>query len=44
MTLTSSKLLQGAIALAILSIGACGYAQDFSKIAVVDYNTILKDY
>jgi Skp family chaperone for outer membrane proteins len=44
MTLTSSKLLQGAIALAFFSIGACGYAQDFSKIAVVDYNAILKDY
>ena len=37
---STSKLLQGAIALAILSIGACGYAQDFSKIAVVDYNAI----
>jgi len=44
MTLTSSKLLQGAIALAIFSIGACGYAQDFSKIAVVDYGAIMKEY
>jgi Skp family chaperone for outer membrane proteins len=44
MKLTSSKLLQGAIALAIFSIGACGYAQDFSKIAVVDYSGVLKEY
>lgn len=44
MKLTSFKLLQGAIALAFFSIVTCGYAQDFSKIAVVDYNAILKDY
>ena len=44
MKLTSSKLMQGALALAIFSIGTCGYAQDFSKIAVFDYPAIMKDY
>ena len=37
-------LCHGALALGLL-IPACGaLAQDFSKIAVIDYNTILKDY
>jgi len=37
-------LRHGALALGLL-IPACGaLAQDFSKIAVIDYNTILKDY
>lgn len=35
---------QGALALALLSLASWGWAQDFSKIAVVDYNTILKEY
>lgn len=35
---------QGALALALLSLASWGRAQDFSKIAVVDYNTILKEY
>jgi Skp family chaperone for outer membrane proteins len=35
---------QGAIALAFLVLGSAGWAQDFSKTAVVDYNTILKEY
>ena len=34
-----------AIALGTAALFSCGaWAQDFSKIAVVDYNTILKDY
>ena len=44
MTLTSSKLMQGALALAIFFFSTIGQAQDFSKIAVVDYNTILKEF
>ena len=36
--------MQGALALAIFSLGMIGHAQDFSKVAVVDYNTILKEY
>jgi len=44
MKLNLSKVVQGAIALAIFSIGTKSHAQDFSKMAVVDYNTILKDY
>ena len=35
---------QGVLALAFLSLGSVATAQDFSKVAVVDYNTILKDY
>ena len=35
---------QGVFALAFLSLGSVATAQDFSKVAVVDYNTILKDY
>lgn len=35
---------QGVLALAFLSVGSVATAQDFSKVAVVDYNTILKDY
>ena len=41
---TLTRIGQGALALAILSVGSVATAQDFSKIAVVDYNTILKDY
>ena len=41
---TLTRIGQGALALAILSLGSVATAQDFSKIAVVDYNTILKDY
>ena len=33
-----------ALALAALAFTPRGFAQDFSKIAVIDYNTILKDY
>ena len=36
--------MQGAIALAFISFVSVSQAQDFSKVAVVDYNTILKDY
>ncbi|MCX6935082.1 MAG: OmpH family outer membrane protein [Verrucomicrobia bacterium] len=39
-----TSLRQGALALAFLSLGSVATAQDFSKIAVVDYNAILKDY
>ena len=41
---TLIRLSQGALALAFLSVGSVATAQDFSKVAVVDYNTILKDY
>ena len=44
MKLTPSSIVPGAIALAFISIVPVGQAQDFSKVAVVDYNTILKDY
>jgi Skp family chaperone for outer membrane proteins len=36
--------MQGALALAIFFFSTIGQAQDFSKIAVVDYNTILKEF
>ena len=41
---TLTRLGQGALALAFLSVSSVATAQDFSKVAVVDYNTILKDY
>jgi len=41
---TLTRFSQGALALAFFSLGSVGAAQDFSKVAVVDYNTILKDY
>ena len=44
MKLTPSSIVPGAIALAFISIVPVSQAQDFSKVAVVDYNTILKDY
>ena len=44
MKLTPSSIVQGAIALAFISFVPVSQAQDFSKVAVVDYNTILKDY
>jgi Skp family chaperone for outer membrane proteins len=44
MKLNSSKFLQGAIALAIFSIGTYGYAQGFSKVAVVDMSIVMKEY
>jgi outer membrane protein len=44
MKLTPSSIVQGAIALAFISFVSVSQAQDFSKVAVVDYNTILKDY
>lgn len=44
MKLILTGFRQGAIALAFLVLGSSGWAQDFSKTAVVDYNTILKEY
>ena len=44
MKLTPSSIVPGAIALAFISFVSVSQAQDFSKVAVVDYNTILKDY
>ena len=41
---TLTRIGQGALALALLSLGSVATAQDFTKVAVVDYNTILKDY
>ncbi len=41
---TLARIGQGALALALLSLGSVATAQDFTKVAVVDYNTILKDY
>ncbi len=41
---TLARIGQGALALALLSVGSVATAQDFTKVAVVDYNTILKDY
>ena len=41
---TLTRIGQGVLALAFLSVGSVATAQDFSKVAVVDYNTILKDY
>jgi len=44
MKLIPTCFRQSAIALAFLMLGSAGWAQDFSKIAVVDYNNILKEY
>ena len=44
MKLTLTRIGQGALALAFLSLGSVATAQDFTKVAVVDYNAILKDY
>ncbi len=44
MKLILTGFRQGAIALALLTLGSAAKAQDFSKVAVVDYNTILKEY
>jgi hypothetical protein len=44
MKLICTGFRQGAIALALLSLVSPGWSQDFSKMAVVDYNTILKEY
>jgi len=44
MKTTLTRIGQGALALALLSVGSVATAQDFTKVAVVDYNTILKDY
>lgn len=44
MKLNLSKVVQGAIALAIFSIGTKSHAQDSTKIAVVDYGAIMKEY
>ena len=44
MKLICTAFRQGVIALALLSFGSSAWAQDFSKMAVVDYNTILKEY
>ncbi len=41
---TLTRIGQGALALALLSVGSVATAQDFTKVAVVDYNTILQDY
>ena len=41
---TLTRIGQGALALALLSLGSLATAQDFTKVAVVDYNTILKEY
>jgi outer membrane protein len=41
---TLIRIGQGALALAFLSVGSVATAQDFTKVAVVDYNTILKEY
>ncbi len=41
---TLTRIGQGALALAFLSLGSVATAQDFTKVAVVDYNAILKDY
>jgi Skp family chaperone for outer membrane proteins len=41
---TLTRIGQGALALALFSVGSVATAQDFTKVAVVDYNTILKDY
>jgi outer membrane protein len=44
MKINLTRIGQGALALAFLSIGSVATAQDFTKVAVVDYNAILKDY
>ena len=41
---TLTRIGQGALALALFSVGSVATAQDFTKVAVVDYNTILKEY
>ncbi len=41
---TLTRIGQGALALAFLSLGSVATAQDFTKVAVVDYNAILKEY
>ncbi len=41
---TLNRIGQGALALAFISVGSAATAQDFSRVAVVDYNTILKEY
>lgn len=41
---TLTRICQGALALAFLSVGSVATAQDFTKVAVVDYNAILKEY
>ena len=41
---TSSQLCLAAFALVSFATSAVGRAQDFTKIAVIDYNTILKEY
>jgi len=41
---TLTRIGQGALALAFLSLGSVSTAQDFTKVAVVDYNAILKEY
>ena len=41
---TLNRIGQGALALAFLSLGSVATAQDFTKVAVVDYNAILKEY
>ncbi len=44
MKTTLTRIGQGALALAFFSVGSVATAQDFTKVAVVDYNTILKEY
>ena len=44
MKLILTGFRQGTIALAFLILGSADWAQDLSKTAVVDYNTILKEY
>ena len=44
MKLIPAVFRQGAIALSMSLLGSAAWAQDFSKTAVVDYNTILKEY
>lgn len=41
---TPSVLRHGALALALFLLVSQGRGQDFSKMAIVDYNTILKEY
>ena len=44
MKINLTRIRQGALALAFLSLGSVATAQDFTKVAVVDYNAILKEY
>ena len=39
-----NRIGQGALALAFLSVASVATAQDFTKVAVVDYNALLKEY